>query len=89
MSAKTVLGLIVRIFGLMLAALGIYSAFYTLVHLLGFLKSAQYTTAEHCLFGTAYFVGSLMTLRNADRIAEFAYSFDKKNPVEPPPASND
>ncbi len=77
MTAKDVLGLIVRLFGLLLMVCGIYGEIYALMELAGYKSEARYTTTVHVVYGLILLVLGYVVIKAAPAIENFCYKTKK------------
>jgi hypothetical protein len=82
MAAKEMLGVAVRMFGLLLAAYGIYNWFFAIIVTVGLLgtqgliqmrDSVLYPAAMYALTGSLFIIACFVILLCADRIVDFTY----------------
>jgi hypothetical protein len=70
---EDVLGLFIRVFGLMIAAYAFYSEFFAAIEVAGFTPSAHETASTHALFGVLYLLIGVVIVKAADYIVKFSY----------------
>jgi hypothetical protein len=73
MNVKEILGLIIRVFALLLAGYGLYHMFYAVIEQAGLVPYSTIPAPRHALFGAFYFAIAIVIVRTADHIANFAY----------------
>ena len=73
MTAKDLLGLIVRVFGLFVMVWGMYAGLYAVIESVGLLPDSRYPVKMHALgFGLKVWIGFVI-VHYVDCIVEFAY----------------
>jgi hypothetical protein len=78
MSAKDILGLIVRLCGLVLIADGFYSILFAAVQALTAGLPTRTSNPAFAIFGVIFSILGFIVVRKADRIENFCYKSDKK-----------
>jgi hypothetical protein len=72
------LGLLIRVFGLLIAAYALYDELFAAIEAAGFLPNARDPASRHGLFGILYFLIGVVIVRTADHIVNFAYKSPKR-----------
>lgn len=79
MTPKDILGLIVRLSGLLLAAFGIYSIVFAVGYFLGQINMGHSTSLAYFVFGLLYLIGGIAILKKAESIENFCYPSKNKD----------
>jgi hypothetical protein len=67
------LGLLIRVFGLLIVAYAIYDEMFAGLEAAGFIPNARETASKHGLFAILYFLIGIVIVKAADQIVRFAY----------------
>jgi|HubBroStandDraft_5_1064220.scaffolds.fasta_scaffold2177671_1 hypothetical protein len=73
MTPGDILGLFIRIFGLLVAVYGIYNMLFAASAALDLVMAAHSPAGLYMLFGAIYVILGVVVLRAADKIVAFAY----------------
>lgn len=79
MTAKEILGLLVRAWGLYTLFSAAYSMLFAAIDAGGLALHAQYVPLAHVLFSFFYFIVGAVLINYADRIVDFAYRDQNKS----------
>lgn len=73
MTAKDIVGIVVRVVGLFLLAMGIYSLIVIAIRWLGFRFDTNSSVPTYFIFGIVYSMAGFVIVRNAEWIERFCY----------------
>jgi hypothetical protein len=76
MTAKEILGLAIRMFGLFVIALGCENMLWAVIEAIGLMPTARQPPMLHCIWGISYVFAAFVIIKYADTIAEILYSKD-------------